>query len=128
MIKKQIILIGIVVLLIFVVFCGCNEKELSDPLAGLEYVNEEHDFGYNPPSEWYFHELRGIPIYPPFDSNDFTSNNSLVYFFVFPNTFDDFESLQGEPFSFERLVELIYENVSKGNINLTYLEEKKISL
>jgi len=48
--KKQLIIVGIIVLLVAVGLSGCFEK--NNPLDDLNYVNEELGFGFNPPEGW----------------------------------------------------------------------------
>jgi len=57
--KKQLLIVGITVLLIAVGLCGCTDKQ-DDMLSGLEYINEEYDFGLNPPEGWTVDETGGF--------------------------------------------------------------------
>ena len=47
--KKQLIIVGITLVLIVVGLSGCTQE---DALSGLGYVNREYGIGINPPDGW----------------------------------------------------------------------------
>lgn len=55
--KKQLIIVGIALVLIVVGLSGCTEE---DALSGLGYVNREYGFGINPPEGWTINESSSI--------------------------------------------------------------------
>jgi len=51
---KKIMIIWIFVIILIIGLCGCNEEkdQTEDPLKNLEYINDEYNFGINPPENW----------------------------------------------------------------------------
>jgi len=52
--KKQILIISIIIFIIFVGLSGCQESEAEKKLEKLGYANTEYSqkFGFNPPDGW----------------------------------------------------------------------------
>ena len=49
--KKQLLIVGVMLILIIVGLSGCTDKE-DGIFSGLGYINEEWGFGLNPPEGW----------------------------------------------------------------------------
>ena len=123
--KKQIIVIGIIISLIFVGFSGCTEQEeKNNPLTGLGFVNEEYGYGYNPPEGWYSEPLGLVLFHSPFEFDRFSYNTNNVTFHVIPGLIDDYTMTLGEPFTFEKIIEY-YDELDTNNdqVNITSKEE-----
>jgi len=56
--KKQLVIIGIMVLLTIIGLSGCTETS-DDIFNVLRYVNEDYGFGLNPPEGWTIEETGG---------------------------------------------------------------------
>ena len=54
--KKQLMIVGIMLVLIVVGLSGCTDE---DALSGLGYRNTEFGFGLNPPEGWTVEEIPG---------------------------------------------------------------------
>ncbi len=51
---KNKIIVGITLVLLVIGLSGCTQQDTQqeDPLNGLGYVNNQHEFGMNPPEGW----------------------------------------------------------------------------
>ena len=75
--KKELLVIGITLVLLAVSLSGCSDTSKEDELRGLGYSNTVYGFGLNPPSGWTTDEsgLMGtiVIFYGPTEDN-FTVN------------------------------------------------------
>ncbi len=75
--KKELLIIGITLVLLAVSLSGCLDTSEEDELRGLGYSNTVYGFGLNPPSGWTTDEsglMGSIVIFYGPTEDDFTVN------------------------------------------------------
>ena len=83
----------ITTLIIFILFSitltGCTS---NNPLAGLEYINEDYGFGLNPPDGWVMNETSADNYIVKFNTSD--ENNFPVALIIIISDYGDGDTLE----------------------------------